>query len=117
MDDQVLATLKQVRSARNEVNLARLDRTLAPDMLGKLSQLYLDLDDLEGKLILGDLRAQLDGLRQDAADLGAVVAQMRQAADSLKQLADKVHLAVTAVNAVVSVAQAAASVGVLPAAT
>ncbi len=117
MDDQVLAALKQVRTARNEVNLARLDRALSLEQQGRLAQLYLDLDDLEGKLILGDLRAQLDGLKQDTLAIAGVVDQLKASTDSLRSLADKVHLATSAIDAVVGAAQAATSVGVLPVVT
>ena len=113
MDGEVMAALKNVRQARNAANLTRFDRSLSLEEQGRLTQLYLDLDDLEGKLILGDLRAQLDGLKAEAASLTAVVADMQQAGDSLRSLADKVQLAATAVNAVVSVVQAAVSVAVL----
>ena len=113
MDGEVMAALKNVRQARNAANLTRFDRSLSLEEQGRLTQLYLDLDDLEGKLILGDLRAQLDGLRADSAQLSAVVADMQQAGASLRSLADKVQVAATAVNAVVSVVQAAVAVAAL----
>ena len=104
-----LKVLALVREARDTVGEARLRPGLSSQNLSELNTLYLELDKLEGVLILKDIAARVDALQSDANDLEKIAGDLRASIQALKDVADKVDKAAKAIKILVDIASKAAA--------
>lgn len=108
-----LKVIQLVRDARNAVDGARLKFKGPPRQRKLLDELSLDLDDLEGRLILGEIKDRVDQLAGDSQKLQDQAAEMEESITKLESVAAKVDLAAKAVKTLVDIVKAAGSIGIV----
>jgi hypothetical protein len=107
----ILAALKQVRAARDAANVARTDTAASCAARALAARAFMDLDKLEGDLILRGLDDQLVDVQRAAGDLKSLLQPMRDAQSSLGQLAGLVDGVAAAVDALAQISGLASGEG------
>ena len=107
-----LKVIQIVRDARNAVDGARLKLKPQSKPRKTLDQLSADLDDLEGTLILHEIKDRVDQLVADSQKLQDQAAKMKASIKKLERVAAKVDLAAKAVKTLVDIVKAGASLGI-----
>src|SRR5262249_5746538 len=103
-----LATIAQVRDAKNAIGGAQLAQGLTDAQRVDLVTLFWKLNDVESKLILQDIKAQIDTLVADSNDMEKIADDMRGKIAELNAVADKVDKAAKAIGVLVKIAELAA---------
>jgi hypothetical protein len=111
-DTQILAALRQVRSARKQA-MALLQQGLAADEQATVQQAYDALDDLEETLVDTQLEEHLAELKQDAQALEPIITKMKAGSAQLQTIATVVSTAAQAVGALASIVGQALEHGLL----
>jgi hypothetical protein len=108
-----LGVIRMLREARMAVGTARFDPGLTVKDRRRLERAYIELDSLEGTLILQEIRDRVDALASDSARLEKLAQEMRQSASELKAIAEMIDRAAKAVAALAEIAAKASSAGIL----
>lgn len=108
-----LRAIQFVREAREAVGSARFDSALSVEERQKLEQANIELNNLEGELILREIRERVDALTNDCARLEALAKDMKQSAEKLKAIAEMIEKAAKAVAVLVEIASKASGAGLI----
>lgn len=103
------AVVSIVRRIKQHVAKVQISQSITDKQRRLLLELYWELDELEGRLILEDLRSVVDQIAKDASDLTTIttkldtkVAELKGIAEDVKRLADVIGSLVNIVGAVVA---------------
>jgi hypothetical protein len=112
MSDLTLNTLAVVATAQKTVSNAQTDPSISDADKSALLNLYWALDDIQQRLILQAITAQVQQLTDDSTALQTTTQQLQVQIASLNNVAKDVNAAASAVAALVNVAAAAAAAGI-----
>lgn len=110
---EIMATLEQIRSAKNVVESHCLEENLPQTASLLLDDAYDALDKIENKLILQNVQVWIDSIAADADVLRNFASQIQTAIGSLRDVPDALRGAATALGALGSVMSKAMRAGLV----
>lgn len=108
-----LAALQKVRLAHDAIDKARLQDSLSSDDQSGLTRLAFLLDNLEDTLILEDIAAHVDAIKEAAGALTSTVTSMKQASTVIASDLSLVNDAAGALGALATIVSVGVSHGLV----
>jgi hypothetical protein len=108
-----LKVIQMVREARNAVNAARFNTKVKAAERRALDDAFVALDDLEGTLILKEVKERVDALVADSTKLEEMAAEMKKSLKHLEAIGEMIEKAAKGIKFLVDIATKASSAGIL----